>query len=269
MPARNCFGAAPSGWQFPSRFSNLRSVPLVDLRDLSVRYAQRQPVFDPVSIALEAGERIGIAGESGCGKTTLLKAAVGLLPPDATMIGRHTIHGRAGYIPQQGLASLSPFLTVAEQITELTRSVQRTAELLALVGLGSPHFQQAYPHQLSGGERQRVLTVQALAVRPDVIVADEPTANLDPEREAELLELLHRQSLESGAAILVASHRELVFRALGCRVHRMTPGGSPAATFAGAGEGRRAPDGDGSRSEQDLPPPRLAHPDQAGGARSA
>jgi ABC-type glutathione transport system ATPase component len=210
-------------------------VPLVDLRDLSVRYAQGQPVFDPVSIALEPGERVGIAGESGCGKTTLLKAAVGLLPPTATATGTRTIRGRAGYIPQRALASLSPFLTVGEQITELTRSTGRTAELLALVGLDSPRFHQAYPHQLSGGERQRVLAVQALALDPNVIVADEPTANLDPEREAALLELLDRHAAETGAAVLVASHRELVFKRLGCRVFRMTPEGGSGGIRADQG----------------------------------
>ena len=213
-------------------------MPLVDLRDLSVWYGERQYVFDPVSITLEPGERLGIAGESGCGKTTLLKAVVGLLPSAATVIGSRTIRGRIGYIPQQALASLSPFLTVGEQVTELTRSSRRTTELLALAGLDGPRFHQAYPHQLSGGERQRVLAVQALALRPDLIVADEPTANLDPDREAALLELLDRQSLQTGAAILVASHREPVFRALGCRVHRMTPAfvePAPAAVASGSG----------------------------------
>jgi ABC-type glutathione transport system ATPase component len=198
-------------------------VPLVDLRDLSVRYAERQQVFDPVSITLEPGGRLGIAGESGCGKTTLLKAAVGLLPATATITGSCTIRGRTGYIPQQALASLSPFLTAGEQITELTRSARRTADLLGLVGLDGPRFHQAYPHQLSGGERQCLLAAQALALGPDLIVADEPTANLDPDREAALLDLLHRHSLETGAAILVASHRERVFQTLGCPVHRMTP----------------------------------------------
>jgi len=207
-------------------------VPLLELRDLSVRYAGRQPVFAPVSIALENGERLGIAGESGCGKTTLLKAVAGLLPAAATVGGSRTIRGRIGYIPQQALASFSPFLTVGEQITELTGSARRTADLLALVGLDSPRFLQAYPHQLSGGERQRVLMVQAFALHPSLIVADEPTANLDPDREAALLELLDRHSLETGAAILVASHREHVFRKLGCRMLRMTPDDSPAAPFA-------------------------------------
>jgi peptide/nickel transport system ATP-binding protein len=110
-----------------------------------------------------------------------------------------------------------------------------------LVGLDSPRFLQAYPHQLSGGERQRVLTVQAFALHPSLIVADEPTANLDPDREAELLDLLDRHSLKTGAAILVASHREYVFRRLGCRMHRMTPDDSPAAPLGPRDNGPRQP----------------------------
>ncbi len=216
-------------------------MPLVELRDLSVRYEGREPAFAPVSISLEPGERLGVAGESGCGKTTLLKAAVGLLPVTAAVSGSHAIRGRIGYIPQQALASFSPFLTVGEQITELTRSLPRTAELLALVGLDSSRFHRAYPHQLSGGERQRVLAVQAFALRPSVIVADEPTANLDPDREAALLELLDRHSLETGAAILVASHREHVFRRLRCRMHRMTADDSPTAAFAPRENAARQP----------------------------
>ena len=216
-------------------------MPLLELRELSVRYEGRQPVFAPVSIALEHGERLGIAGESGCGKTTLLKAVAGLLPATATVSGGLTIGGRIGYIPQQALASLSPFLTVGDQVTELTGSPRRTAGLLALVGLDSPRFLQAYPHQLSGGELQRVLMVQAFAVRADVIVADEPTTNLDPDREAALLELLDRHSLETGAAILVASHREHVFRKLGCRMLRMTPVDSPAAPLAPRESAARRP----------------------------
>ena len=211
---------------------NLRNGRLVELRDLSVRYAERQPVFGPVSIALDRGERLGVAGESGCGKSTLLKAAAGLLPASAALVGTSIVRGRVGYIPQQALTSLSPYLTVGRQISELTGSTRRTAELLARVGLDDRRIHQSYPHELSGGERQRVLAVQALGPGPDVIVADEPTANLDPDREAALLDWLDRHSRETGAAILVASHRERVFERLGCRVHRMTTGDTPAVTFA-------------------------------------
>ena len=192
------------------------------MRHLRVRYDQSYRVFDGISLSLERGERLGIAGESGCGKTTLLKSIVGLHQPSTTVEGEITVRGRAGYIPQQALANLSPFMTVGQQLTELTLSSQRTDELLAMVGLAGRKYRRAYPDQLSGGERQRVLALQAFAMRPDIIIADEPTANLDANAEADLLNAIDRYSRETRAAILIASHRERVFDALGCRVHRMT-----------------------------------------------
>jgi ABC-type glutathione transport system ATPase component len=196
---------------------------LVDIQDLSIQFPLQPPVIDHFSMSLGRADRVGLAGESGCGKSTLLRALVGLLPSAAVMKGTARLEGRAGYIPQEGLPSLSPFFTVGVQITDLTDSRQETARLSARVGLGARRFQDAYPHQLSGGERQRVLAIQALATRPAVIIADEPTANLDPDSEAAVLGLMDEYARETGAALLVASHRERVFRALQCSVHRMTP----------------------------------------------
>ena len=195
---------------------------LVDIQDLSVRYQRQPPVIDHFSISLGHGDRVGLAGESGSGKSTLLRALVGLLPSAAVMTGTARLEGRAGYIPQEGLLSLSPFLTVGAQVTELTRSRDETVRLFRRVGLADSRLQDAYPHQLSGGERQRVLVIQALAMRPAAIIADEPTANLDPDSEAAVLSLMDEYARETGAAILVASHRERVFRILQCRIHRMT-----------------------------------------------
>jgi peptide/nickel transport system ATP-binding protein len=198
-------------------------VTLLEARDLTVRHGEGPPVFEPLSLALEAGDRIGIGGESGCGKSTLLKAITTLLPRSAVVNGGFHAAGRIGYIPQQGLASLSPYLTVEVQVADLARSTAHAEEVLALVGLGEPRILNAYPHQLSGGERQRVLVAQALAMRPQVIVADEPTANLDWETEAAVLGAFDQYLRESGSAILIASHRERVFQLLNCRVHHMTP----------------------------------------------
>src|SRR5215471_12202769 len=193
------------------------------IEDLSVAYGHRPPIIEGISISLGPGDRVGLAGESGCGKTTLLRAAAGLLPSPARVGGTVQFNGRAGYIPQEALVSLSPFLTAAEQVTEFTRSEHETARLFERVGLGGKRLLDAYPHQLSGGERQRVLAIQALALRPSVILADEPTANLEPEGEAAVLSLLHEYARETGAAILIASHRERVFDGLKCKVFRMTP----------------------------------------------
>jgi peptide/nickel transport system ATP-binding protein len=198
-------------------------VTVIELRDCGVQYENQVPIFEHLSIQVNVGEKIGIAGESGCGKTTLLKAVARLLPSTARVTGRCETDGRIGYIPQVGLASLSPYLTIAAQLTELTRSREETVRLLKRVELAETRHQEAYPHQLSGGERQRVLAVQALALRPEAIVADEPTSNLDPQNEAMLLRLLDGYCNETGAGILIASHRERVFQALGCHVHRLTP----------------------------------------------
>ena len=183
---------------------------------------------------MPAGGRVGVAGESGSGKTTLLRALAGLLS-DAQIEGSYAVEGRVGYIPQEGLNSLSPFLTAGAQVAELTHSRDSraaAARLLARAGLGDQRFYDAYPHQLSGGERQRVLVAQALAVRPAIILADEPTANLDPANEAIVLGMLDEYARETGAALLIASHREGVFQTLGCRVHRLTPAGAAAAPLA-------------------------------------
>ena len=213
---------------------------LVDIQELSVQYPHQSRVIDGFSISLGPGGRLGLAGESGCGKTTLLKALAGLLPASALMTGSVRLEGRTGYIPQEGLLSLSPFLTVGAQVTELTRSRTETTQLFTQVGLGHSRFENAYPHQLSGGERQRVLAIQALAVRPTVILADEPAANLDPMSEAAVLQMLDHYARDAGAAMLVASHREHVFRALRCRVHRMTEE-VPAALAPGANENPAKP----------------------------
>jgi peptide/nickel transport system ATP-binding protein len=196
---------------------------VVALQNLTVTYAGHPSAVEHFSLAVAPGERVGLAGQSGCGKTTILRTIVGLLPASARVAGRSEIAGRIGYIPQEGLDSLSPFLTAGDQVSELAPSRAEAAELLNRVRLGHPRISAAYPHQLSGGERQRVLVAQALALRPQLIVADEPTAQLDPDNETTILGILDAYARETGAAILIASHRERVFQVLGCRIHRMTP----------------------------------------------
>ena len=173
------------------------------------------PVLRDLAFSVPTGGRLGIAGESGCGKSTLMKVLAGLLPYH----GLCRVEAPVGYVPQESLASLSPFLTAGAQVTEFTRSSDETARLFASAGMAGARWTRAYPHELSGGERQRVLTIQALALRPRVIVADEPTANLDPLNE----ELVLRLIAGAGAAVVIASHRERVFQALACDVLRMTP----------------------------------------------
>jgi len=195
---------------------------IAELRNLGVSYQGREPVVRDFSLELAAGDRVGLAGESGCGKTSLLRAAAGLLPESGSVTGVLRTEGRIGYIPQEGLNSLSPFLTTGEQVAELS-SAADAARLLREVGLREQRFYEAYPHQLSGGERQRVLVAQALALEPRLILADEPTANLDPANEALVLDVLDAYVRRTVAAMLIASHRERVFDRLECTVRRMTP----------------------------------------------
>ncbi len=194
---------------------------LVFLNTWSVQFGASRAV-GPLTLQVKAGERIGVAGASGSGKTTLLSAIAGLLDPAGKIGGTMEVSGKIGYIPQESLNSLSPYLTAVSQVAEIAGSRARASELLSAIGIVGER-QALYPHQLSGGERQRVLIQQALAANPDVIVADEPTANLDEASEALALRLLDEWVASRGAALIVASHRETVFGRLGCRVLRLTP----------------------------------------------
>lgn len=203
---------------------------MIEFQEVSVSYDGR-PVSPPFSLRVARGERVGLAGESGSGKTTLLKVAARLLLANAEVAGQCRASGRIGYVPQQALDSLSPFLRVSEQVAVLGSSGDEARRLLAEVGLPDSRRQDSYPHQLSGGERQRVLLAQALALRPDVILADEPTANLDGETAEAVLQAIERATEHTGAALIVASHQERVFERLRCRVERLSPKpGFPAIT---------------------------------------
>ena len=208
---------------------------LLSVRDLRVRAAEG-PIVDGVDLTIAPGEALGLAGESGCGKTTTALALMKLLPPGLEQSGEIVL-ARAGEEPvnvhrrtesgmqlvrwrdislvfQGAMNSLDPVKRIEHQIAEAitlhepgaARGVRaRIAELLGTVGLPAS-LARAYPHQLSGGQRQRVMIALALACRPALVIADEPTTALDVVMQAQILALLERLREELGLALILISH---------------------------------------------------------------
>jgi peptide/nickel transport system ATP-binding protein len=208
---------------------------LLDIRDLAVSYATGEgpvPALRGVDLTVAAGEIVGVAGESGCGKSTLAITVLRLQPKDATVSGEVLVSGSdvltvswgklralrwatASIVFQGALHSLNPVRRVGDQVVEpialhepeLTgQQVQdRVGELFEQVGLPRTRI-RAYPHQLSGGQRQRVMIAMALACRPQLIVADEPTTALDVMVQAQILDLLRGLVRDLGLGMVLISH---------------------------------------------------------------
>ena len=216
-----------------------RPVPALSIRDLSVRFDTAQgPVqaVDGVSLDVWPGETVGVVGESGCGKTVTMLAALGLLPRPAgrVMAGRVAVDGhdilglghkelrhirgrQVAMIFQDPLTSLHPAQRVIDQVAEAVRAHKpdlspasardRAADLLDLVGVADARTRaRAYPHEWSGGMRQRAMIAMAVAHRPRVLIADEPTTALDVTVQAQILELLQDIQRDHGLAIVLISH---------------------------------------------------------------
>lgn len=211
---------------------------LLEVENLSVSFftpmGEVQAVRD-VSISLEAGEILAVVGESGCGKSALCKSILRLLPSSARRkSGRIFVEGRDitdcserqmrqlrgslfSFVPQDPMTALDPVMPVgvqiAEAITAHERGLSRRAvraricELLTLVDIDRPEERsRQYPHQLSGGMRQRCVMATALAGRPRILFADEPTTALDVTIQAQLLELLRQIRQELGTASVLVTH---------------------------------------------------------------
>lgn len=210
---------------------------VLDIRQLSVEFPTRRGVLkalDEVSFSIEAGEVVGVVGESGAGKSLTGAAIIGLLEPPGRVSGgeiwlegqridqltddeMRRIRGKQiGAIFQDPLTSLNPLYTVGQQLVEtitthlsLTDAQARTRAIELLEATGIPAAKERidhYPHQFSGGMRQRVVIALALAAEPKLIVADEPTTALDVSIQAQIIELLKRLCKDQGAAVMLITH---------------------------------------------------------------
>jgi oligopeptide/dipeptide ABC transporter ATP-binding protein len=222
------------------------SVLRVDGLRVSLPTAEgRVTVVDGVDYTVAEGEVFGVAGESGSGKTMSMLALLGLLPAGAAVEGSARFDGRdllslpraqvraisgrdVAMVFQDPMTSLHPMLTVGRQLTEhvrlhlgLTRADagRRAAELLADVRIPDPHAAlRAYPHQFSGGMRQRIAIAIALACRPKLLIADEPTTALDVTVQAGILRLLDRLRREGDLSVVLITHDLGVMSSIADRV---------------------------------------------------
>lgn len=242
--------------------------PVLSVSGLSVAVRGEEGERDVVSdltFGLTRGETLCIAGESGSGKSMTALAIMGLLPQPAARIGSGSIRlgdqdlaalsesgmrrirgDRIAMIFQEPMTSLNPVLSIGRQLTEaieahtsMSRSNSRLRALEALKAVRIPDAERRlehYPHELSGGMRQRVMIAMALALNPDVLIADEPTTALDVTVQGEVLELLRDLQREHGTSVILITHdmgvvAEMADRVIVMRDGRMVEQGSAADIF--------------------------------------
>ncbi|MEO8937590.1 MAG: ABC transporter ATP-binding protein [Burkholderiaceae bacterium] len=211
---------------------------LLRVQDLRVEFKTRRGsalVLNGVDFEIHAGETLCVVGESGCGKSMTALALLRLIPsPPGRISGGRVLFqdedlleadearmrdvrgNRISMIFQEPMTSLNPVFTVGDQIGESLRlhagldakaARARTVEMLQQVGIPAPERRvDEYPHQMSGGMRQRVMIAMALACRPDILIADEPTTALDVTVQAQIFDLLRDLQREKGTAILFITH---------------------------------------------------------------
>ncbi|MDI3337172.1 ABC transporter ATP-binding protein [Defluviimonas aestuarii] len=236
---------------------------LLSIRDVSVVLptggwfggAAPLNILAGVTLDLMPGETLGLVGESGSGKTTLARAILGLQPISAGRVrfdGRDLIHSagfkairpRTALMFQDATASLSPRMTVGDAVTEpfsihgvaVRNHRDKAAELLAEVGL-PPEMATRYPHELSGGQARRVGVARALALKPALVIADEPTAGLDVSVQAEILNLMADLKDRHGLSYLIITHNLALVRHVADRIAvlylgRLVETGPTRAIFA-------------------------------------
>ncbi len=205
---------------------------LLTVTDLAIELGDFEPVRN-VMFAVAPGACLGLVGETGCGKSMTCRAIVGLLHRTGARVSRgqiifqgtdlaklrrngwHQVRGHGiSFVPQSSMSSLNPVRTVGSQLNETIAAIDRSSvpaeralELLSQVHIDRPaDVLKRYPHELSGGMRQRVMIALALAGRPALLVADEPTTALDVTVQREILALLKEIRATSGMALLLVSH---------------------------------------------------------------
>ncbi|HEX5277422.1 MAG TPA: ABC transporter ATP-binding protein [Fluviicoccus sp.] len=238
----------------PSTPANSNDAPLLAIDRLSVRFSSAgrdsMPVHE-VSFAIHTGEMLAIVGESGSGKSLTALSILKLLPPTARLSGSIRLDGeelltatdkrlqairgnRISMIFQEPMTSLNPLHTIGRQIDEIMQQhhpapaaeiSRRTVELLHEVGIPDPEKRVgSYPHELSGGQRQRVMIAMALANRPSLLIADEPTTALDVTLQEQILGLLKELQHKHGLSVLLISHDLGLVRRFADRVGVMQQG---------------------------------------------
>ena len=221
---------------------------LLRIEDLNVRFGAL-PVLRDVSLDIEAGETLGLVGESGSGKSMTALSIMRLLPGSAQMPGRVLLDGEdlaaksearmcalrgasVGMVFQEPMTALNPVQPIGAQVAEVVRlhrpdldAEDAAEEALARAGLPAAQFPLTrYPHDLSGGQRQRVVIAMAVALRPRLLIADEPTTALDVTTQARILDLLKSLAREDGAGLLMITHDLGVVAGMSDRVNVMYAG---------------------------------------------
>lgn len=214
------------------------SAPILQIKNLVTEFETdegRVRAIDDVSFNVNAGETLGIVGESGCGKSVTAQSIMRLLPQPMGQIvsGEILFQGqdlaklplekmqrirgaKIGMVFQEPMTALNPVHTIGRQLSEILllhknithqEAIRQSVEILDKVGIPSPDIRMTeYPHQLSGGMRQRVVIAIALACQPDLLIADEPTTALDVTIQAQILELIGELQRDMGMAVMLITH---------------------------------------------------------------
>ena len=223
---------------------------LLEIENLSLKIGD-QPILSDISLSISPGEVLAITGESGSGKSMTALSVMRLLPRDAEISGTIALNGlnllassekdmcgirgqRIGMIFQEPMTALNPVKTIGDQVAETilihdampaAKAREHASEVLSRVGLPVDRFPLSrYPHELSGGQRQRVVIAMAIALRPALLIADEPTTALDVTTQAQILELLKGLVTDFGMGLMMITHDLAVVSGMADRIVVMRKG---------------------------------------------